>query len=102
MAALTDTTEEEFSLTIKNSSAPEDTLRSESNENSVCSIPVATQKPVNIKDQPFGEEKAFPWLFPTGNNGLGTNRNVPLTNLSYFHSRLYHKDPRWRCDIEFT
>ena len=63
MSALTDTIEEEFSLTVRNSSAPEDTLRSESNENSVCSIPAATQKPVNIKDQSFGEEKAFPWLF---------------------------------------
>ena len=100
-SGLTDTIEEEFSLTVKNSSASAD-LRSESNETSVCSIPLATQKPVNIKDHPFGEEKAFPWLFPTGNNGLGTNRNVPLTNLSYFHSRLYHKDPRWRCDIPYV
>ena len=47
MSEMTDLIEEEFSITVKDSSIPEDPHRLESSENSVCSIPVATQRPVN-------------------------------------------------------
>ena len=102
MSQVTDLIEEEFSLTVKDSSIPEATFTLESSDNPDCSIPIATQRPVNIKNQAFGEEKAFPWLFPAGNNGLGTKRSIPLTDLAYFHTRLYHEDPRWRCDIPYV
>ena len=65
-------------------------------------LPIATGRPVSFKDICFGEEIAFPWLFPYGINGIGTARKVHLTDLSYFHLRLYSKDCRWRCDIPYV
>ena len=106
----TDIIEEEFGLTVRDSLVLENQQENNqdffsmanTDQSPVSSIPVATQRPVNLKEQPFGEENAFPWLFPYGVNGLGTKSNVPITDLGYFHSRLYHHDPRWRCDIPYV
>lgn len=65
-------------------------------------MPVVTGKPVCVKDIAFVEEKAFPWLFPYGRNGIGTTRNAHLTDLAYFHIRLYMRDYRWRFDIPYV
>lgn len=67
----TDIVEEEFGLTMKDTLVSEKIHEGQSNENSICTIPVATQKPVNLKDHPFGEEKAFPWLFSNRKKWLG-------------------------------
>lgn len=64
-------------------------------------LPVKFNQPVWIQDLPHGEEMAFPWLFPSGKNGITADRK-PVTVCQYFHYRLYNKDPRWRQDITYV
>jgi len=97
-----DIIEEEFGLTSKDLVNPESVHMNTTDVNVQASIPVASQKPVNLKDIPFGEEKAFPWLFPYGRNGLSTERLVSLTDLGYWHCRLKNHDSRWRVDIPYV
>ena len=94
-----DTIQEEYGLIGK------DSMSYQGNYNNVdtpaCTLPVACGQPVTLSSIPFGEEKAFPWLFPNGINGISTNRPLPLTTLDYYQSRLYNHDSRWRCDIPY-
>ena len=94
-----DTVQEEYGLIGK------DSMSYQGNYNNVdtpaCTLPVACGQPVTLSSIPFGEEKAFPWLFPNGINGISTNRPLPLTTLDYYQSRLYNHDSRWRCDIPY-
>ena len=64
-------------------------------------LPWIEDKPVYLDKIPFGEEMAFPYLFPNGINGLSQNRPKKLTYKQYFQHRLYHKDGRWRKDISY-
>ena len=96
-----DLIQEEFGLTMKDSFLSENITSGESADVTHCTLPIATGRPVTLKDLPYGEEKAFPWLFPLGRNGISTERPVALSNLSYFHARLYNVDPRWRTDIPY-
>jgi len=55
-----DIVEEEFSLIFKDSVNPESVHLDTTDQHLQAGIAVASQKPVNLKDIPFGEEKAFP------------------------------------------
>ena len=67
----------------------------------IINIPKSDQKPVAIYDVEHGEEKAFPWLFPLGNNGFLEVRDVKIAPSMYFKSRLYHYSANWRKDISY-
>lgn len=88
-------------LTLKDTVLSENQANLESANISACTLPVALGRPVNLKDFPCGEEKAFPWLFPYGRNGISTDRPCALSILKYFQTRLYNVDPRWRTDIPY-
>lgn len=64
---------------------------------SQCTVPSVKSKPVNIKDIEHGEEKAFPWLYPYGKNGLTFSKQQTLTDVQYYQSRLYNgiQDGEW-------
>ena len=93
----TDMIHEEFGLTLKDVVVSENQENMDSDDISGCTLPVATGRPVNLKDFPHGEEKAFPWLFPYGRSGISA-----LSILKYFQTRLYNVDPRWRTNISLT
>jgi hypothetical protein len=97
----TDMIHEEFGLTLKDTVLSENQANLESANISACTLPVALGRPVNLKDLPCGEEKAFPWLFPYGKNGISADRPCALSILKYFQTRLFNVDPRWRTDIPY-
>lgn len=68
---------------------------------STFNLPAVKSQPINIKNVDHGEEKAFPWLFPDGKNGISETRPSELSVINYYHSRLYNRDPRWRCDLPY-
>jgi len=90
---------EEFGLTLKDAVVSENQENMDSDDISGCTLPVATGKPVNLIDFPHCEEKAFPWLFPYGRNGISADRPSALSILKYFQTRSCNVDPRWRTDI---
>jgi len=46
--------------------------------------------------------RAFPELFPTGEHGLkDTKRNIKIGTNDYIKSRLLHKNPKFRLNINY-
>ena len=67
-----------------------------------------TSAPLSIFKEKQLEVLAFPTLYPDGNNGFGTHRQISITPLDYFQSRIMSKDSRlakhpsyifWACNI---
>ena len=58
--------------------------------NSILHALRSNAQPVSIYDLNFGEESAFPWLFPTGTNGFCQNRKIKLGPSMHFRTRLYN------------
>ena len=56
---------------------------------------------VNITSIQYGEEKAFPALFPYGINGYTSQRPIKLSLLQYYRSRFYNIDDKWRTSIPY-
>lgn len=48
-----------------------------------------------------GEEKAFPWLFPTGRFGFSHEREQKLSLSMYFKNRLYNYRGNFRKNITY-
>ncbi len=69
-------------------------------------IPRSNMKPLNIYEQIGAEEKAFPWLFPTGQNGFkplnNKNRKTNITPSMYWKIRLMNKEDTWRTDMTYV
>ena len=65
------------------------------------SIPRSLSNPVSIYDQQYGEESAFPWLFPHGKYGYTYDRPYKISPSMYFRYRLYNKNSSWRKDISY-
>ena len=40
--------------------------------------------PVSIYEKPYGEEQAFPWLFPQGKYGFTYERKMKISPSMYF------------------
>lgn len=64
-------------------------------------LPHVDSDPMYLNKIAFGEEMAFPWLFPDGCNGVNYERNIKLSLKKYCQYRLYHKDARWRKDVSY-
>ena len=64
-------------------------------------LPLNTANPVNMFNDTVLEQAAFPYLFPDGKNGLKTSRQVPLTYLQYFKSRLLSVDRRFSSHLPY-
>ena len=54
-----------------------------------------TSAPLSIFNEQQLEVLTFPTLHPDGNNGFGTHRQISITPLDYFQSRIMSKDSRW-------
>ena len=54
-----------------------------------------TSAPLSIFNEQQLEVLAFSTLYPDGNNGFGTHRQISITPLDYFQSRIMSKDSRW-------
>ena len=57
--------------------------------------------PVCIYEIPFGEEKAFPWLFPNGKFGFTFPREKKIEISMYLRNRLFNINPIWRRDLAY-
>ena len=99
-ASSTDLVEQEFGV-IPKDYIPSTDIEPAINNSSAAKLRVVNTKPVNVKDTTDGEQKAFPWLFPFGINGISTDRPLQLTDTQYYQSRLYNKDPRWRHELPY-
>ena len=75
-------------------------LESSSNSN-VISIPRNNVNPVNTYEIPYGEEQAFPWLFPEGKYGFTFDRTRKISPSMYFRYRLFNKHGFWRKDMTY-
>lgn len=69
-----------------------------SNRSSIT-VPRNSNNPVSVYEMPFGEEKAFPWLFPLGKFGYSYARQQKLKPSMYFRYRLYNRHGFWRKNI---
>ena len=67
----------EYGTTSQNLTFPNATV----NDIQGVSLPIITTQPVNIESIVDGEQKAFPWLFPYGENGLSTPRQSKLSQI---------------------
>ncbi len=67
----------------------------------VYNIPKITKPPLNMFQDEFLEQMAFPALFPNGMHGLRARRKHKLSPLQYFQSRLMSSDPRWHKDMSY-
>ncbi|XP_022817720.1 uncharacterized protein LOC111350390 isoform X1 [Spodoptera litura] len=70
------------------------------NVNSVTELRLAeikrkTAPPLNFERERRLEELAWYFLFPDGKNGLHEERNIPITPLDYFQSRIMSNDRRF-------
>ncbi|XP_035675782.1 uncharacterized protein LOC118415349 [Branchiostoma floridae] len=63
------------------------------------SLPRETSTPQSIFKETDLEEHCFPQLYPYGKNGFKQTRDVSLTDLQYFQSRLLNINDRWRKNI---
>ena len=61
----------------------------------------STADPVSIYEIPYGEEKAFPWLFPHGKFGYTYPRSQNIGFSMYLRTRLYNRNPVWRKDLSY-
>ena len=64
-------------------------------------IPRSLSSPVSIYETNFGEESAFPWLFPYGKYGFKHIRPQKISLSMYFRYRLYNKLSNWRKDMMY-
>ncbi len=78
------------------------------NTSNILFIKKSQEQPVNIYETPGGEELAFPWLYPNGQNGFipsahesQTLRKQNISPSMYFRLRIFSKDERWRKDRTF-
>ena len=60
-----------------------------------------TSAPLSIFNKQQLEVLAFPTLYPDGNNGFGTHRQISITPLDYFQSRIMSKDSRWAKHLSY-
>ena len=67
----------------------------------VIKVASSTCQPVNIFDENFGEEMAFPWLFPYGVNGLRYPRDTRINPSMYFKYRLYNRHAHFRHNLTY-
>ena len=49
----------------------------------------------------MGEEKAFPWLFPTGIFGYTYSRKLKVSRYMYFCTSLFSVNPMWTKDLSY-
>jgi hypothetical protein len=66
----------------------------------IC-VPCSTSEPVSVYNMQFGEESAFPWLYPHGRFGFSHVRMQNVSTVMYFRNRLCNKDPRFRTDMTY-
>lgn len=64
-------------------------------------LPHLDNAPVYMDKIQYGEEMSFPYLFPSGRNGLNENRSQKLSHKQYFQHRIYDIDARWRTNISY-
>ena len=64
-------------------------------------VPPITNKPVSIYCLPYGEEKAFPWLFPDGKFGFTYSRPIKIAPSMYFRQRLYNRHSLFRKNMTY-
>ncbi|XP_078600775.1 uncharacterized protein LOC144875890 [Branchiostoma floridae x Branchiostoma japonicum] len=63
------------------------------------SLPRETSAPQSIFKEKDLEEHCFPQLYPYGCNGFQQTREIPMTDLQYFQSRLLNINDSWRKNI---
>lgn len=69
--------------------------------NGVIKVPSIKENPVNVYEMDQGEEKAFPWLFPTGMFGFSQEREQKLSLSMYLKNRLYNYRGNFRKNITY-
>ena len=93
---------EENILAPVNYSVPNNSDVSQGNSNTnVIRIPRNNANPVSIYEIPYGEEQAFPRLFPQGKYGFTYERKLKNSPSMYFRYRLFNKHVFWRKDMTY-
>lgn len=59
------------------------------------------EKPVSVYEIEYGEELAFPWLFPNGKYGYLYPRVKKITPAMYFRCRLYSRYSYWQKNTTY-
>ena len=88
------------SLTPLNTSVPDMNITDCFNKSGIV-VPQINDSPVHIYEIDFGEERAFPWLFPRGLHGFRFKRPLNIPRHMYFKHRLYNKDGLFRKNMTY-
>ena len=67
-------------------------------EKQIQKLQIVTTTPLSVfENQNDLKVLAFPTLYPNGENGFGTIREVKVSPLEYFQTRMLSDDSRWAC-----
>ena len=88
------------SLIPLNNSLPDMNITDCFNKSGIV-VPQINDSPVHIYEIDFGEERAFPWLFPRGLHGFRFKRPLNIPRHMYFKHRLYNKDGLFRKNMTY-
>ena len=89
---------EHCSMTPVNSNVPNVSINSILGQ---IDVPSTAKSPISIYEMDFGEEMAFPWLFPYGINGIKTLREIKLNPSMYLKGRFYSNNSMFRKDMTY-
>ena len=70
------------------------------NENLIVA-PGQGKSPISVFNDKFGEELAFPYLFPDGKFGYKVERDIPISPVKYFNQRLLNYTQRFAGDADY-
>ena len=69
--------------------------------NTLEMAPGENKSPLSFFNDEYCEEQAFPYLFPKGKYGHKTEREVPISPVKYFNSRLLNFKQRFSSCIDY-
>ena len=79
---------EESSAIPCNYSVPNVNISDVVNQKEILTLKKVASAPISPYDMQYGEEMAFPWMFPFGNNGFNSQRPMKISMREYFQLRF--------------
>lgn len=92
---------EESSAIPCNYSVPNINISDVVNQKGILTLKKVASAPISPYDMQYGEEMAFPWLFPFGNNGFNSQRPMKISMREYFQLRLKQANGIFRKNITY-
>ena len=91
----------ESSIIATNYSVPNVKISDAVKEKDILNLKKISSAPISPYSMPYGEEMAFPWLFPEGVNGYLSQRPMKISLREYFHQRMNDFSGNFRKDLSY-